>query len=50
MSVEQMRAILIKQYNGAWKWINRVNKMSDSQVIAIYYRMLHAGQLKSARY
>lgn len=46
MSVEQMRAVLKKQYNGAYKWVNRVNKMSDSQVIAVYYRMLYAHQLK----
>lgn len=50
MSIESMRAILKKQYNGAWKWINRVNKMSDAQVQAIYFRMLRAGQLKQARY
>lgn len=41
-----MRAILKQQYHGAYKWINRVNKMSDAQVIAVYYRMLKAGQLR----
>ena len=46
MSVDQMRAILKRQYGGAKKWVNRVNKMSDDQVIAIYYRMLYAHQLK----
>lgn len=46
MSVEQMRAILKRQYNGAFKWVNRVNKMSDAQVIAVYHRMLYAHQLK----
>ena len=46
MSVEQMRAILKKQYKGACKWVNKVNKMSDNQVIAIYHRMLYAHQLK----
>ena len=46
MSVDQMRGILKKQYNGAHRWINRVNKMSDAQVCAIYLRMLRAGQLK----
>ena len=39
MSVEQMRAILKKQYNGAWKWVNKVNAMHDEQVIAVYYRL-----------
>lgn len=46
MSVQQMRAVLKRQYNGAYKWVNRVNKMSDDQVIAVYYRMLNAHQLK----
>lgn len=46
MSVEQMRAILKKQYNGACKWVNKVNNMHDEQVIAVYNRMLYAHQLK----
>lgn len=46
MSVEQMRAILRKQYHSAWKWVNRVNRMSDAQVIAVYHRMLESHQLK----
>lgn len=47
MSVEAMRAVLRGQYNGAYKWITRVNNMSDSQVVAVYYRMLNSGQLKN---
>lgn len=47
MSVEQMRAILKRQYNGSFKWVNKVNKMSDAQVIAIYHRMLYAKQLSN---
>lgn len=46
MSVEQMRAVLKKQYKGACKWVNKVNNMHDKQVIAVYYRMSRAGQLK----
>lgn len=46
MSVEQMRAILKKQYKGAWKWVNKVNNMHDDQVVAVYHRMLYAHQLK----
>ena len=46
MSVEAMRAVLKSQYGGAYKWINRVNKMSDAQVIAVYKRMLGSGQIK----
>lgn len=47
MSVEAMRAVLKKQYNEAYKWVNRVNQMSDCQVVAVYYRMLNSGQLKN---
>ena len=47
MSVEAMRAVLKRQYNGAYKWVNRVNRMSDNQVIAIYRRMQCSGQLKN---
>lgn len=43
--VDKMRCILKRQYNGAYKWVNRVNKMSDSQVIAIYLRMRNSGKL-----
>ena len=47
MSVEAMRAVLKKQYGGSDKWINRVNKMGDNQIVAVYYRMLNSGQLKN---
>lgn len=47
MSVEDMRAVLKKQYNGAYKWVNRVNNMSEAQVIAVYKRMQGSGQLKN---
>lgn len=45
MGVEQMRYILYQQYGGAFKWVNRVRSMSDSQVIAIYFRMLNTKSL-----
>lgn len=47
MSVEAMRAVLKKQYSGAYKWVNRVNNMSEAQVIAVYKRMQGSGQLKN---
>ena len=47
MGVDTMRGILKRQYNGAYKWVNRVNNMSDGQVVAVYYRMLNSGQLKN---
>lgn len=46
MSVEQMRHVLKQQYGGAPKWVNKVKNMSDKQVIAVYFRMLSAGQIK----
>lgn len=47
MNVHYMRSVLKQQYGGAYKWVNRVNKMSDNQVMAIYFRMLHSNKLKS---
>ena len=43
-----MREILKKRtkYKDSYKWINKVNAMSDNQVMAVYYRMLRAGELK----
>ena len=38
MSVEQMRSWLKKLYGGSSKWIDKVNKMHDNQVIAVYMR------------
>jgi hypothetical protein len=48
VSVVQMREALKKRtkYKNSYKWINKVNAMSDNQVIAIFYRMLRAGELK----
>ena len=47
MSVNSMRAILKTRtkYKNSYRWINRVNKMPDNQVIAVYYRMLRTGEI-----
>ena len=45
MSIDQMRAALCRLYGGAPKWVDRVRKMPDNQVYAIYMRMLEAGGL-----
>lgn len=45
MSIEQMRAVLMKQNYGP-SWIRRVEGMSDKQVAAIYTRMLNNKTLK----
>ena len=47
MEVVQMRVILKTRtkYRNSYKWINKVNAMSDSQVMAVYYKMVRAGEL-----
>ena len=44
ISIAQMRSQLKTLYRGAYKWIAKVNKMSDMQVYAIYMRMLESGR------
>lgn len=39
MDICKMREFISKEYPGA-SWRNRVKKMRDNQVIAIYYKML----------
>lgn len=45
MSVEQMRSEIAKAYQGD-DWAKKVKKMTDAQVIAVYYRLLDQGRLK----
>lgn len=41
MSVVQMRQTLLNAYGvEGGKWYNRVKRMSDNQVIAVYHRLL----------
>lgn len=47
MSINSMRTALKSLYNGAYKWVSKVNNMSDKQVVAVYYRMVGSGQLKN---
>lgn len=44
ISIAQMRGQLKTLYKGAYRWVNKVNKMSDMQVYAIYMRMLESGR------
>ena len=45
MNSVQMRDYVSKAYPGvAWK--NKVSRMSDNQVLAVYTRLLHSGKLK----
>lgn len=49
MCVEQMKDWIVngrKQGPSTVTWKERVRKMADDQVIAIYNRMLRAGELK----
>lgn len=39
MPVYAMRQQLNTLYNGAQKWLDKVKRMSDDQVVAVYYRM-----------
>ena len=44
ISIEQMRGRLKTLYKGAYRWISKVDKMSDMQVYAVYMRMLETGR------
>lgn len=44
ISINQMRNYLKKLYRGAQKWVDKVDKMSDMQVYAVYMRMLETGR------
>ena len=39
MSTDEMRAKLIARYPGSSSWENKVKKMSDQQVFAIWNRI-----------
>lgn len=47
MAVCEMRDALKRapKYQGARTWIEKVGAMHDNQVIAVYFRMLRAGEL-----
>lgn len=49
MSINQMREYVIAAYSGSLTWPARVKKMSDNQVIAIYYKMKREGLWHSTR-
>lgn len=45
MSIEQMRQAIEKVYEGE-KWKEKVSKMQDKQVLAIYRRFLDKKMIK----
>ena len=46
MALWEMREAIIKAYPNSTKWKNTVNTMSDSQVQAVYFRLLASGRIK----
>lgn len=44
MSVDLMRDAILKVYDGQ-KWKDKVARMSDNQIIAVYYKFLNNNQL-----
>lgn len=44
MSIEQMRAAISKSYPSA-AWRDKVARMSDNQVLAVYTRLLNQKRL-----
>lgn len=45
MTNQQMRSRVAEAYSGE-SWKDRVAKMSDGQIIAIYKRLLASGKIK----
>lgn len=45
MDIPNMRAAIKKAYDNAPSWIDKVNRMADSQVCAIYYNLSRTGKL-----
>lgn len=45
MTNDQMREKVAQAYPGD-KWRQKVNRMPDDQIIAIYYRLLKSGRIK----
>lgn len=48
MTVEQMRVYILQspKYAESQSWRDKVMKMKDNQVIAIYYKFLKEGEIK----
>lgn len=45
MTVESMRKHISECYD-SWRWRDKVSKMPDNQVMAIYFSMKEKGKLK----
>ena len=45
MSTDQMRERVAQAYSGE-NWRKKVYRMSDNQIVAIYYRLLRQGKIQ----
>lgn len=45
MSIDAMRSAILKAYNYAPKWVEKVAQMSSNQIIAVYYSFLKRGKV-----
>lgn len=48
MNIHEMRNFISKAYPGQ-EWKNRVKKMGENQIIAIYYSMINREKTKTQR-
>lgn len=46
MQAWEMREAIISAYKNSPTWKKKVEKMSDSQVAAVYFRLLSIGRIK----
>lgn len=44
--IEVKRTRIIEAYSGSLTWSDRVRKMSDAQVLAVYSRLVSQGRIK----
>lgn len=44
--IEVKKTRIIQAYSGSQKWSDRVSKMSDAQVLAVYSRLVSQGRIK----
>ena len=47
MRAEDMRGHIKKAYGNAKSWCEKVNEMSDSQIIALYNSLVKQGKIKN---
>lgn len=48
-TVDQMRVSISDAYGNSPSWVDRVRRMGDSQVIAIFYNLQRSGKLNKKK-